>query len=220
MNVLVIAAHPDDEALGAGASIHRLAKEGHNVSVCLASHKSVTREDGLRSKALVSNGILGVNKTFFGSFDCMRFKDARHHDLVKFIENAIRDTKPDVVITHHPSDVHQDHQILAECSLEAVRLPQRQTEELPAIRRVMFMEVPSSTDWNGGSDQFMPNAFIEVGDDDIAAKISAIGVYEAVIRREPHPRSRRAIEALATIRGARFGVRSAEAFQQVFGEAI
>lgn len=32
MNYLVVVAHPDDEVLGAGATIHKLVKEGHNVA--------------------------------------------------------------------------------------------------------------------------------------------------------------------------------------------
>lgn len=33
MNVPVVAAHPDDEVLGCGGTIARLAREGHAVSI-------------------------------------------------------------------------------------------------------------------------------------------------------------------------------------------
>ena len=35
MRYLIVAAHPDDEALGAGATMHKAAKHGDEVYVCL-----------------------------------------------------------------------------------------------------------------------------------------------------------------------------------------
>jgi len=35
MIIFVIAAHPDDEVLGCGGAIARLAKEGHNVYIAI-----------------------------------------------------------------------------------------------------------------------------------------------------------------------------------------
>lgn len=34
MNYLIVVAHPDDEVLGAGATIYRLLQNGHSVAVC------------------------------------------------------------------------------------------------------------------------------------------------------------------------------------------
>ena len=34
MNYLIVVAHPDDEVLGAGATIHKLIDEGNSVAVC------------------------------------------------------------------------------------------------------------------------------------------------------------------------------------------
>ena len=33
MNYLIVAAHPDDEVLGAGATIYKLAKRGEKIAV-------------------------------------------------------------------------------------------------------------------------------------------------------------------------------------------
>ena len=35
MNVLAVIAHPDDEILGCGATLRRLADEGHQVYTCV-----------------------------------------------------------------------------------------------------------------------------------------------------------------------------------------
>lgn len=222
MRYLIVAAHPDDEVLGAGAMMHKVSGNGDEVYVCLLSHWSPTRDDNLEDGIASSHAILGVKKSYVGDFGCMRFKDEDHHAIVRFIEAAIRDCQPDVLITHHPADVHVDHGITSECCMEASRLPMRQTEIIPAIRRIMFMEVPSSTDWNisTANGVFVPNVFVSVGADDIFFKIKAIGVYKDVMRKVPHPRSDTAINALATLRGSQSGARMAESFQLVFGLGV
>lgn len=222
MRYLIVAAHPDDEALGAGATIHKASRNGDEVYVCLLSHWSPTRDDNLEKGIESSHGILGVKKSYVGDFGCMRFKDEDHHAIVRFIESSIKDCKPDVVITHHPADVHVDHGITSECCLEAVKLPQRQIADVPSIKRVLFMEVPSSTDWNVNTSHgvFTPNIFVEVDDSDVAAKINSINVYENVLRERPHPRSISNLDALTVVRGSQAGFRQAEAFQLVFGLGV
>lgn len=222
MVYLIVAAHPDDEALGAGATIHKVTRNGDEVHVCLLSHWSPTRDDNLANGIKESHKILGVCKSYIGDFGCMRFKDADHHEVVRFIEAAIKDAQPDVIITHHPADIHIDHGVTAECCLEAAKLPQRQTAMVRPVKRILFMEVPSSTDWNVNpvSGRFEPNLFCEVSEENVEAKIEAIGVYKDVIRRHPHPRSEGALISLATIRGCQSGQSYAEAFQMVFGLGV
>ncbi len=222
MRYLIVAAHPDDEALGAGATMHKAARNGDDVYVCLLSHWSPTRDDNLEKGIESSHSILGVKKSYVGDFGCMRFKDEDHHAIVRFIETAIKDCQPDVVITHHPADIHVDHGITAECCLEAVKLPQRQIADVPAIKKVMFMEVPSSTDWNinTANGVFVPNVFVGVESKDVDAKIESINVYENVLRERPHPRSISNLDALTVVRGSQAGLRQAEAFQLVFGLGV
>lgn len=222
MKYLIVAAHPDDEALGAGAMIHNASLSGDEVYVCLLSHWSPTRDDNLEDGIASSHAILGVKKSYVGDFGCMRFKDEDHHAIVRFIEAAIKDCQPDVLITHHPADIHIDHGVTAECCIEAAKLPQRQIINIPAIKKVMFMEVPSSTDWNisSANGTFNPNTFVSVDEADITAKIQAIGVYKDVIRKAPHPRSETVLDALAVVRGSQCGRKYAEAFQLAFGLGV
>ena len=56
-----------------------------------------------------------------------------------------------------------------------------------------------------------------MSEEDVDAKIRAIGVYKEVVRKPPHPRSEKSIQALATVRGSQCGILCAEAFQQIFG---
>lgn len=218
MRYLIVAAHPDDEALGAGATMHKAAKNGDEVYVCLLSHWSPTRDDNLEEGIASSHAILGVKKSYVGDFGCMRFKDEDHHAIVRFIEAAIKDCQPEVLITHHPADVHVDHGITSECCLEAAKLPMRQICQVEPIKSILFMEVPSSTDWNinTSADCFRPNAFMEVSQEDIQEKFNAISVYKDVIRKAPHPRSSNVLTSMAVCRGSQAGTEYAEAFQQAF----
>lgn len=45
MNFLVVVAHPDDEVLGAGATIYKLSREGHVVNVCILSGEVNARDN-------------------------------------------------------------------------------------------------------------------------------------------------------------------------------
>lgn len=215
---LIVAAHPDDEVLGAGALIHKAAEHGDEVFVCLLSHWSPTRDDNLKDGIQKSHELLGISKSYIGDFGCMRFKDEDHHAIVRFIESAIKDCQPDILITHHPADIHIDHGITAECCLEAAKLPQRQIVDILPITKIMFMEVPSSTDWNisTANGVFIPNAFVSVSGYDVCVKKKAVGVYKDVVRKHPHPRSFETLDALALIRGSQCGSHYAEAFQVVF----
>ena len=218
MKYLIVAAHPDDEALGAGATIHKAVMNGDEVRICLLSHWSPTRDDNLDDGIRESHRVLGVKKSYVADFGCMRFKDADHHEIVRFIESCIREYQPDVLVTHHPADIHIDHGIVAECCLEAAKLPQRQTVSVSPISKVLFMEVPSSTDWNisTANGYFIPNVFVPVDEADVIAKTNAIGVYKDVIRNIPHPRSIMALNALSVVRGCKCGAERAEAFQLAF----
>jgi LmbE family N-acetylglucosaminyl deacetylase len=43
MNYLIVVAHPDDEVLCAGATIHKLIKNGNNVAVAIMVSQAASR---------------------------------------------------------------------------------------------------------------------------------------------------------------------------------
>ena len=61
---------------------------------------------------------------------------------------------------------------------------------------------------------FYPNYFININNF-LNKKIDALKIYKSELRRYPHSRSLKAIEALAKIRGTSSGHDYAEAFQLV-----
>jgi N-acetylglucosamine malate deacetylase 1 len=222
MSYLVVVAHPDDEVLGAGATMYKLAQEGHSVNVCILSgdvnarnHRPSTEE--LFEDVNNSLNILGVEKAITGEFPNIEFNTVPHLKLVQFIENAIIKTEADVVFTHHPADLNNDHLHTSLACQAAVRLFQRRKDVKP-LKELLFMEVPSSTDWglNKTMNQFSPNTFIEVGILSVEKKVEALAQYRGVMRDYPHPRSCEAIKGLAAYRGGQAGLVYAEAFESVF----
>ena len=43
MNYLLVIAHPDDEVLGAGATIHKLIENGDKVAICTMANHAAAR---------------------------------------------------------------------------------------------------------------------------------------------------------------------------------
>lgn len=220
MNYLVVVAHPDDETLGAGATIQKLVREGHSVAVVIMANHAAARANisaTLADDTAAALKILGVTKSYFANFPNIKMNTVPHLDLVKFVEACMEDFGANAIITHHPSDTNNDHVQTSYAAQAASRLYQRKVG-MPRLRELLFMEVPSSTEWSVdcSSNRFAPNYFVEVGKEGIEIKLQALAAYKGVMRPYPHPRSVEAIEGLALYRGAQSGCNCAEAFECVF----
>lgn len=220
MNILFVVAHPDDEVLGAGATIHKLVKEGHKIAVAtLANHAAarVNLSDTLSADQEKAFSIMGVQKAYGADFPNIQMNTVPHLKLVQFIESCIEDWKADSIYTHHPSDTNNDHVMTSYAAQAASRLFQRR-EGVPALKQFIYMEVPSSTEWSfdSSANRFAPNMFVEVGKEGVEEKLKALEAYTGVMRPYPHPRSVEAIQGLAAYRGVQAGCNYAEAFESVF----
>ncbi len=222
MNYLVVVAHPDDEVLGAGATIYKLTKQGHSVNVCIMSSEVKARNHRPKIKDLnedinKSINLLGINKVIKGKFPNIEFNTVPHLKLVQFIEKAIEETKAEVVFTHHPADLNNDHLHTSLACQAAVRLFQRRPE-VSQLKEFLYMEVLSASEWglNKTVNQFNPNTFIEVGKEAVEKKIAALSMYRGVMRPYPHPRSAEVLTGLAAYRGGQAGMVYAESFESVF----
>ena len=222
MNYLIVVAHPDDEVLGAGATIKKLTEAGNAVDLCIMCSEAKARafrpEDSeLDADLKNASQILGIRNIYEGAFPNIEMNTEPHLQLVQFIEQAIIKSGAEIIITHHPADTNNDHMHTSLACQAAARLFQRRTE-IPALKELWYMEVPSSTEWsfNTAMNRFMPNLYIEVGKSLVDIKLEALNTYRGVMRAYPHPRSREAIEGVAAYRGSQSGCEYAEAFECVF----
>lgn len=219
MNFLIVIAHPDDEVLGAGATIKRLTREGHVVDICIMCTEAKARafrpeDNELNADIDVCAKMLGIKNKYIGNFPNIEMNNSTHLSLVQFIEKAIIASDCDVIITHHPADTNNDHMHTSMACQAAIRLFQRRADIKP-LKEFWYMEVLSSTEWsvNTSMNRFQPNTFVEVGKENVDAKIAALATYRGVMRPFPHPRSAEAIKGLAAYRGAQSGTNYAEAFE-------
>ncbi len=219
MNVLVVAAHPDDEVLGAGATIARLSEEGHDVHALILGEGAMSREnadakqaDELKKQAQAAAKVLGVKKVHFGGFPDNQFDSVALLEIARKIENVRDEIMPELVFTHHFGDLNVDHRLTHYATLAAFR-------PLPgsSARKLLSFEVLSSTEWNP-SAPFVPSVFYDASTT-LPKKLSALGKYSGEMRQFPHPRSIEAAEALAKLRGSTAGFRAAEAFSLVWERA-
>ena len=218
--ILVVAAHPDDEVLGCGGTVARLANDGCEVyTLILGTGIAGRYENGdaekikgeieeLKKQAFAADGIIGVKEVFFHDFPDNKFDTIALLDVVKVIECVKEKIRPDIVFTHYAGDLNIDHQITYKAVLTATR-------PLPAetVSQIYSFEVLSSTEWNYPLS-FSPNVFFDVSDT-INLKLKALAEYKSELRKFPHPRSLEAVEMNAKVWGMKTGVEYAEAFRAI-----
>ena len=220
MNYLFVVAHPDDEVLGAGATIHKLVQNGYKVTVAIMSGHVAARNNlsaTLTEDEAKAMAIMGVEKVYHADFPNIKMNTVPHLELVQFVEKCIEDFMAEAIVTHHPADTNNDHVMTSYAAQAACRLFQRR-EGIPKLKQFLYMEVLSSTEWSldSSANRFTANHFVEIGPEGVDLKLQALAAYQGVMRPYPHPRSEEAIRGLAAYRGCQAGLNYAEAFELVY----
>lgn len=212
-NILIIAAHPDDEALGCGGTILKHKKNGDQVSFLWMT-------DGVSARTEQTEGSMHVrhagcqkaidfikpHKFIHENFSDNAMDKHPLLAITQAIESFILEVQPDIIYTHFVNDLNIDHCITARAVLTATR-PGSAT----FVKEIYSFEVPSSTDWAVGSEQFRPDTFVDISNF-IEEKIEYLKCYKEEMRDYPHTRSIENIMALNQLRGAHMNLKAAEAF--------
>jgi N-acetylglucosamine malate deacetylase 1 len=214
--VLVIAAHPDDEVLGVGGTMARLAAEGCRVCVLIVAEGVGLRHPGfnlddIRGVVRSANRVLGVDEVRFGGLNTggELLDELPSRSIVGLIASHLDEIRPCIVFTHNAHDIHADHRALALASQYCFR-----AGACLSLRKMLAYEVLSSTEATSASSPFQPSVYYNV-EPYLSRKVEALNCYASEVQPYPHPRSPEAIEVMARYRGLAAGLRSAEAFNLI-----
>ena len=213
--VLVVVAHGDDETLGAGGTIARLADEGVTVGLCVLTNDDGSRSangDGVTnrvSQIKAAADILGITRLQINEFGDNRLDTVGQLELNRVVEREVRDFEPDTLFTTSMGDLSLDHQLVSRAARVAGR-PGRS-----GVRQIRCFEVRSATDSGeaAGMPGFRPNCWQPIEQSHLDRKLSALRAYGREVENWPSPRSERGVRALAEYRGSQVSTEFAEAFE-------
>jgi LmbE family N-acetylglucosaminyl deacetylase len=211
--VLVVAPHPDDEVLGCGGTIKKLAAMNLTVWVLIVSRgkKGIYTDkqiENIRNEAINAHKILGVKQTKFLEFPAPELDLVSISTLSSAIAKIVEDFRPDTLFLPHGGDIHHDHKAVFNAGLVA----SRPVNNCP-VRRIYSYETLSETEWSSPfcGNYFIPTCYVNITDV-FEFKLEALQCYKSQLRDFPNPRSLKSVTSLADLRGSTVGFSKAEAF--------
>lgn len=217
MKVLVVSPHPDDEVLGVGGTIARLASEGNVVTVAIVTRGweplfTDCQVEQVRAEARSANEILGVKSLRFMDLPVTKLNEIHKHQLNKQFEQLINEERPELVFLPFCGDRQEDHKQVFDACMVALR----PVVSLKYVKRVLCYETVSETHWSTAYVEscFEPQLWVDISNH-LSTKLEAMRSYSSQLRQEPDARSLEAISSLAKWRGSTVGMVAAECFVAV-----
>ena len=109
LSILVIGPHPDDQELGMGGTIVKLARQGHRVHLIDMTNGEPTPRGSVETRAAEAAAaakVMGVERTLLGlkNREVVHDLESRHK-----LAALIRVHRPDWLFLPYPTDAHPDH---------------------------------------------------------------------------------------------------------------
>lgn len=194
--VLVVAAHPDDLEIACGATVAKFVDSGHRVLGLIMTDGAEGGDAALRpGEARAGAEFLGMTELRMLDLPDRRLEE-HCQEMVAHVEEIIRLTDPDLILTHSENEVHQDHAAVHTAVLRAAR----------NHHSILCFESPSVT------SSFSPSIYIDVSGYR-GVKRSAIAA-NANQADKPYM-SDDVVDGITAFRGRQARVHRAEAFEVV-----
>lgn len=195
INVLCLGAHSDDIEIGAGGTILCWLASGAKLNVrwCVASAIGERAGEARASAHSFVDGtanidiVLGEFRDGYLAADRSRVKD--------WIETLKEGPNPDIILTHHSDDAHQDHRFLCELTWNTFR-----------DHLILEYEIPK---WDG--DLGRPNTYVAISEERLDRKIELLFKHFGSQRLKEWF-DEETFRGLARLRGMECRERYAEAF--------
>lgn len=218
MNVLAIGCHPDDIEVSCAGTMAKYVKQGHKVTVCHVANGNLGHaiieppelRDMRRQEAINAGKLAGIEVCTCDVGDvCVYEGQKSQRDLVC---DVMRTYKPDVIITHSPTDYMPDHVAVSRLVFDAsfaVSVPHYKTAVDGATEVVPLYYMDNLAGLN-----FNPTEYVDITDE-IDLKIDMLNCHESQIKwmmdhdKIDFPEW---VKSCARFRGIQCGVQYAEAF--------
>ena len=168
MRVMAIGANPDDIELMCAGTLLKCAQRGDEIIMCVSTNGSMGHFEILsphlsairKREARQSAKVCGAEIILLDLPDAGPFPSPEQRDI--YVE-AIRQARPDIILTHHPQDYMTDHYYTSQNVLDAsfwCAIPQYYTTTPgdPTIPAVFFFETV------GGLGGFRPTVYVDISD--------------------------------------------------------
>lgn len=211
--VLVAVAHPDDAVLGCGGFISKLVSEGKQVFVAYCNNGNTFQPDfdasKIQAQIISANDVLGSKAWEIASFKTAMFDTYPQVKINAVVSNWIETIKPDTVLTHCASDLHNDHLVVN----KAVMVSCRYKGESSVQNLLTFPVISSSDispDWG-----FYPSFYATLAPTHLYRKAQAMECYTEELLSMPHNRGNGAIHTWAKYFGFQANCEYAEPFKVI-----
>lgn len=167
LNIMAVAAHPDDIELNCAGTLALYARLGHNVTLAVFTSGNmgdleIKPEElaNIRKKeAQASADIIAGQLLWAGITDEHVFPNEQQR---RIMIDILRQADPDVIFTHSPTDYHPDHRYVSQLVFDSYfqkGLPHIPGQKQPACRfgktQLYYMD-------NVGGIGFLPTEYVDI----------------------------------------------------------
>lgn len=218
MRVLAIGAHPDDLEILCAGTLAKYAAKGDHVTMAVATNGEVGSPnlpkkeiaEIRKAEATAAAAVIGADFIWMNYPD--EFLFSTEHTRLDFL-NIVRQSRPDVILTHAPSDYHPDHRATGQIIWDIrvmTTVPNIKTQAPPCekIPEIYYCDTIAGID-------FVPQHYVDVSAQfELKKQMLACHKSQSLWLEDQYKMSYlEFIEYIGRYRGLQCGARYAECFQ-------